>query len=165
MLGKSTIESDKLINRTMDFRFVSALSLLLTGYVSALIGGIAFFKIPLVLTFGMVLVGVFASYYLPTLIDKRFSFAQVTRVFTIVGLLGSLTITALMILFAGSDWSRWYVHPAGFHITWFVLVTMFFHIATIRSRMISENPLPEIVPVDYDAEQNQNPYAPPMKSL
>ncbi len=144
MLGKPTIESDKLTNRSRDFRFASALSLLITGYVSALIGGIAFFKIPLVLTFGMVLVGTFASYYLPRLVDKRFSYGQVTRVSRIVGLLGSLTIAALMVLFADSDWSRWYVHPAGFHLTWIVFVTMFFHIATIRSCMLSENPMQEI---------------------
>ena len=149
---------------TFTLRFAAASLLLVTGYAVSLVGSIAFFKIPLLATFAMMLGGTLVSYYIPKLIDRRFAVATPGRIYKITIVAGSLALVGLMLLFAKSDWRRWYIHPAGFQSIWFYLNAAVFHIDAVRRRISSLQPNPEIELADYDEKQANNPYAPPMRA-
>ncbi len=146
-------------------RVAIASSVLAFGYAVSLVGGIMTFKVPLLATLALLLAGTQIANWLPKRIDRRFETGESTFLYKFSMFGGSLAICFLMMLFADSDWARWYVHPAGFQPVWFLLVSATFHIDAVRRRLFSARPVYQIDLADYDPRQDRNPYAPPMKTL
>ena len=144
-------------------RFYFGVAILLFGYTTALLGSIAFFKIPLSLTCALMLGGIFAT-FLPVLFDRRLAFVLSSRTYIATNLIGSMLIVAIMIACANSNWKNWYIHPAGFQSTWLFLVAAFFHCRGILNQFPSTSVTAEISKTDYDESQKNNPYSPPMQS-
>lgn len=76
---------------------------------------------------------------------------------------GILLILAFMVWFADSNWKTWRVHPAGFQMTWIVSLAAFFHFREVLKRLRMHKSTTEIPLSEYDENQSQNPYAPPMQ--
>ena len=144
-------------------RFFLGLAIVVFGYATALIGCVAFFKIPLVLTIGMMFAGL-AAIFLPSWIDGRLAFAQTSRAHSATYVIGLLMILALEVAFANSNWMTWYLHPAGYQSTWLFLVAAFFHCRSILRHFPPENRSAEVPIAGYDENQIDNPYSPPMRS-
>jgi hypothetical protein len=136
------------------------------GYVTALTGCLAFFKIPLALTFGMLLGGFLIALLLPRWLDRRLAFTQSSRVFLATILGGQALIVALLILFANPNWKTktGYIHPAGFPCSWCVLVAATFHCVSIIQQTGWKNRNTDNPITDYNIDQESNPYAPPKHS-
>ena len=143
-------------------RFYIGLAIVFIGYTTALFGSIAFFKIPLVQTIGLMLVGATAT-LLPTWIDRRLGFPNVGRAYTTTNVVGSFLIIAILAAFASSNWTKWYIHPAGFQTTWIFSVAAFFHFRNILTLFPSKNCHYE-VPITDDESQKDNPYEPPLRT-
>ncbi len=110
------------------------LTIAVISYGVALVGCLAFFKIPLALTVGMMSGGLLIAMLLPKILDRRLAFANTSRAYRFVSILGVLVIASIMGVCANSNWMTWHFHPAGFQSTWFVLVTSFFHFREIQKQ-------------------------------
>ncbi len=144
--------------------FVVGLVVSCVGYSAALIGCIAFFKIPLAWTFRLMLCGLIVATTIPKGLDRRLAFPTIGRAFFTTNFIGTLLIAGVMVLFANSNWKSWYVHPAGFQSTWLVVVSAFFHMDGIIRSSDARKLINEIHIYEYDENQATNPYAPPMRS-
>ena len=144
-------------------RFFVGLAIVMIGYSTALIGCLAFFKIPLLITTGMMLGGLLVATILAKFVDHNLAFPAASRVYSLTNLIGSLLIVAIMVAFANSNWKTWYIHPAGFQGIWLVLVGAGFHSYAIQKCFTRGARISEMQMTDYDEKEASNPYAPPMR--
>ena len=145
-------------------RYFVGVTIAVISYGIALVGCLAFFKIPLALTVGMMSGGLFIAMLLPRILDRRLALKNTSRAYSLVSIVGVLVISSIMGVCANSNWMTWHVHPAGFQGIWFVFVTSFFHFREILYQSRLQNRKIELVLSDYDENQLQNPYATPMQS-
>ena len=144
-------------------RYFVGLLVVAIGYIVALTSSLATFRIPIALSSGMALIGLLAAILLSGWISPRLAVKQYSRAFFPTFVIGTLLIAAILRLFADSDWKTWYIHPAGFQSTWIVLVIAFFHLGRVFKSPGSRKLNLEISVSEYNKDQAQNPYAPPMR--
>jgi hypothetical protein len=155
-------ESAAEVSDSIGVRFVIGMAILSSGYLTAFVGTVAFFKIPLVWTVLMMFCGLLVGTVVPKWFDQRLAFPSSSRTLHTVNFIGVVLIGATMVCFANSNWKTWSVHPAGFHSIWFTLVCIGCHLHSVHRNFALNKLAPECHVSDYEEAQASNPYAPPM---
>ena len=144
-------------------RYFFGLAIVAIGYTTALIGCLFSLRIPMALTSGMMVCGLLAATLLPGWIAPRLGIKGLSRAFFPTYLIGTLSIAAILAMFADYDWKTWYFHPTGFQSIWIVLVIAFFHLSGILKNFGMKNHYSDIAVSEYNENQTKNPYSPPMR--
>jgi len=153
---------------TTSLRCVAGIAILALGYTTALIGGIAYTKSPL-LAMTIPIGGILVAMILPGKIDHRLTLRgskiSLAVILAMVGIL-SLVSVAFIFWFPSANWKTKYFRfsPGRFQIVCVTVVAAYIHFLGILGHSGRKRRNTDIPIADYDEAQESNPYSPPMQA-